>query len=81
MTSSEWKQLAGFVKHDGTPVSRVPPGVTQQYVRPVGTTANVFTDVPSGDPDDISFTNDISDDASLPDTSPQDTQVSEGASA
>eukprot|EP00956_Cyclotella_meneghiniana_P025434 scaffold53086_cov60-Cyclotella_meneghiniana.AAC.2 len=81
MTSSEWKQLAGFVKHDGTPVSRVPPDVTQQYVRPVGTTTNDFTDVPSSDPDDISFTNDVSDDASLPDTSPQDAQVSEGASA
>jgi hypothetical protein len=81
-TSSNWKQLAGLVKYDGTPTSseRIGRSLPTDHVIPIGTNNN---STPST-PDEISFTQDhqdLSDDMSLPDQGlADDVQVSEGAS-
>ena len=81
MTSADWKQAAGFVKYDGTSLNSAPSSVTQQSVRPVGTT-NVSDDpvTPPEDSDDVSFFNDLSDDQSITSDAP-DVHVPEGAAA
>ena len=56
MTLSNWKQLAGFVKYDGTPTVQDRLSSADQHVIPAG------TNLPSPDVEPIEFTQDYAPD-------------------
>ena len=74
VTSANWKQLAGFIKYDGTPTVQERLSSADQNVIPVG------TNLPDGTNESIEFSQDIppNDDISLSGNSIDTMQVSEG---
>ena len=74
MTSTNWKQLAGFTKYDGTPSVQDRLFSTDQHVIPIGTNPSPGTD------DFIEFSQDKlpDDDVSLSGNSIAPMQVPEG---
>jgi hypothetical protein len=74
VTSANWKQLAGFIKYDGTPTVQDRLSSADQHVIPVG------TNLPSSDTEPIEFTQDYvpDDDISISGDSTSSIQFSEG---